>query len=800
MGGFLGGFVTGLANSGSRQIQEEQEKKRQEELMQKKMMYEIAAEDYKAKAADRRKIGEASTILEQMGITDDQTKIGFTQAWIYGKPDDRGKYLEKLRQSKVAKTTAPSGLPSMPQPQAPQQTPIEQDTRYDSTIPEDKKAGFEQWRSSLPQNLQSNHDYDIQGAYLAGVQPGADGHMPDTFKKPNHPTFSNESQYSTPQTPGGSWKGEQFTPPTQQTPKVNSAPWQAIQTDTQGSFFSPDINLSDNEKALNPLKEFRKYAMDGGLSSSTLAEIDDAQVKLASLPAEEIPKYLTPTMAYFHQKAQSEGINVYGKEDRDTLAKGAAQLATQFMSNDQGNYASQATALASSVYTPGVDLNSVREQLVKLSSKVHKSLSPDAAYGRLKDQTTEIDIAIKAAEQEQNWPEAARLGKMKDEALRSGRVPSLGTGVPEGGAPAGSGGLTRKFKAQDVEEAENSAYRIINPKAPEAGTFSMFGPKVGNDATNTQRYAGSVSTQVAQFMIEEGMTDLPLRQAANNVAFKMKNDLPQALQLDEGTTPGMPIKDASGKTISGKKGTTQGAKPITDDVRANWYAVIKNPKFQQRYPDATRTLKGWLAQDYKNPDVDTPAPAAAPKASTPSLPGVPSKEQAPAPKAPTKVSLRDSRDDQHMLDVVKTENRNAASSAPPEIIQLSQQIEEATPQEKDRIYDSLPIETLRSLTTYEGQKPKDVFDKKKLARIADADIHSIADDINITSSDLIKFSRKGAEGVDDPLRQKLVIKQVTKMKTIFKELEQERFNSFIDSITDESLKKFFIQLRQSDKK
>ena len=38
------------------------------------------------------------------------------------------------------------------------------------------------------------------------------GHLPDTFKKPNHPTFSHESTYSNPLNHGGSWEGDNFTP------------------------------------------------------------------------------------------------------------------------------------------------------------------------------------------------------------------------------------------------------------------------------------------------------------------------------------------------------------------------------------------------------------------------------------------------------------------------------------------------------------------------------------------------------------------------------------------------------------
>lgn len=47
-------------------------------------------------------------------------------------------------------------------------------------------------------------DYDLRGAWKSGALTG--GHGPDTYKKPNHPTFSNESMYSTPQRPGGSWQ------------------------------------------------------------------------------------------------------------------------------------------------------------------------------------------------------------------------------------------------------------------------------------------------------------------------------------------------------------------------------------------------------------------------------------------------------------------------------------------------------------------------------------------------------------------------------------------------------------------
>jgi len=53
---------------------------------------------------------------------------------------------------------------------------------------------------------QDTRDYDLRGAFKAGAAQSPDGHLPDTFKKPNHPSFSNESQYhGADGHEGGSW-------------------------------------------------------------------------------------------------------------------------------------------------------------------------------------------------------------------------------------------------------------------------------------------------------------------------------------------------------------------------------------------------------------------------------------------------------------------------------------------------------------------------------------------------------------------------------------------------------------------
>jgi hypothetical protein len=78
---------------------------------------------------------------------------------------------------------------------------------YDTTLTASQEAAFQAWRAALPKDLQNTTDYDLRGAYLASAQADGRDHMTDQFKKPNHITFSDGSQYSTPETPGGHWSG-----------------------------------------------------------------------------------------------------------------------------------------------------------------------------------------------------------------------------------------------------------------------------------------------------------------------------------------------------------------------------------------------------------------------------------------------------------------------------------------------------------------------------------------------------------------------------------------------------------------
>jgi hypothetical protein len=80
------------------------------------------------------------------------------------------------------------------------------------TDPKDEKS-FQAWKKKYAHPQDDGEDYDLRGAWKAGLKPGPDGHWPDTFKRPNHPTFSNESKYAGNEgAKPGRWEGDTFIP------------------------------------------------------------------------------------------------------------------------------------------------------------------------------------------------------------------------------------------------------------------------------------------------------------------------------------------------------------------------------------------------------------------------------------------------------------------------------------------------------------------------------------------------------------------------------------------------------------
>jgi len=85
--------------------------------------------------------------------------------------------------------------------------PSDMTEQYNTPLPPYEEARFHAW-AYANNKLRDLQDYDLRGFWQSqGGVVDARGHGPDTFKKPNHPTFSNESQYhGVDGMLGGTWK------------------------------------------------------------------------------------------------------------------------------------------------------------------------------------------------------------------------------------------------------------------------------------------------------------------------------------------------------------------------------------------------------------------------------------------------------------------------------------------------------------------------------------------------------------------------------------------------------------------
>lgn len=84
---------------------------------------------------------------------------------------------------------------------------------FDTVLTPNQEARFQAWkRLHAPDD--SGDDYDLRGAFLSGLTADDKDHWPDTFKKPNHPTFSVESKYAVGgyRDRAGRWDGDIFVP------------------------------------------------------------------------------------------------------------------------------------------------------------------------------------------------------------------------------------------------------------------------------------------------------------------------------------------------------------------------------------------------------------------------------------------------------------------------------------------------------------------------------------------------------------------------------------------------------------
>jgi hypothetical protein len=83
---------------------------------------------------------------------------------------------------------------------------------YNTSLSPADEAAFQTW---VQQNGRHNDlaDYDLRGWWKGNGVQAANGHFTDQYKKPNHPTFSDQSQYNGQNgAQGGRWGGDDNQP------------------------------------------------------------------------------------------------------------------------------------------------------------------------------------------------------------------------------------------------------------------------------------------------------------------------------------------------------------------------------------------------------------------------------------------------------------------------------------------------------------------------------------------------------------------------------------------------------------
>ena len=171
---------------------------------------------------------------------------------------------------------------------------------YDTELTSEAEKAFQAWRARTSPH-DTGRDYDLRGAFADGLDRDGRGHLPDTYKKPNHETFSDESQYAQfAPAFAGMWNGEQYTPkgPPPQLREAMAMPGLAgaspMLSDERAKKEAYNQGRLDGES--NVEKQFAKRFQGGQKSVATVLEGAGDEVPRAyGVPSQEEQGRMVPT-------------------------------------------------------------------------------------------------------------------------------------------------------------------------------------------------------------------------------------------------------------------------------------------------------------------------------------------------------------------------------------------------------------------------------------------------------------------------------------------------------------------------
>ena len=124
---------------------------------------------------------------------------------------------------------------------------------FNTKLTDEEELEYQQWYEDMKSqgyilDGDVGYDYDFMGAFKAGFSPSeVGGHWVDTWKKPNHQTFSNESIYAKGEYAqyAGTWDGDNF-----KTPDSRMMPNPEIEIALKNGFCKISIN-ADGSLSIN---------------------------------------------------------------------------------------------------------------------------------------------------------------------------------------------------------------------------------------------------------------------------------------------------------------------------------------------------------------------------------------------------------------------------------------------------------------------------------------------------------------------------------------------------------------------
>ena len=111
-------------------------------------------------------------------------------------------------------------------------------SEFETKLSKNEEKIFEEWFNNAKNNgiihpEDNGYDYDFRGFWKDFIKNNVDNsfsqntHFPDTYKKPNHETFSIESKYAKGEMKkyAGSWDGDTFIEPKEKYRRRTAEDW-----------------------------------------------------------------------------------------------------------------------------------------------------------------------------------------------------------------------------------------------------------------------------------------------------------------------------------------------------------------------------------------------------------------------------------------------------------------------------------------------------------------------------------------------------------------------------------------------